>query len=231
MHHLLLFDVDGTLLSCGRQAGRFFLAALEEVFGTVGEPAGYSFAGKTDPAIVLELMGGAGFDEPAILEAMPAVKASYLERLGRELDPTRMRLMPGVLALLEALSRRGDVTLGLLTGNWEQGARTKLEPFGLNRFFDFGAFGEDGADRRLLPPAALERAQSRCGRRFATDQTWIVGDTVHDIDCAGAHGLRVLAVATGTTPRERLEAARPDFLVGSLEEIDPAVHWLGSSTR
>ena len=85
---------------------------------------------------------------------LPEAKRRYAERLERGLDRERMRLLPGVLEVLEDLSRREDVALGLLTGNWEPGARTKLSRFDLNRFFDFGAFGCDGVNRSDLPPVA-----------------------------------------------------------------------------
>ena len=88
-----------------------------------------------------------------------------------------MRLLPGVAELLEALARRDDVALALVTGNWEPGARTKLSRFDLNRFFAFGAFGCDGVDRSDLPPVALERAERIVGRRFAPEEALIIGDS------------------------------------------------------
>ena len=62
--------------------------------------------------------------------------------------------MPGVVELVAALAESGEVALGLLTGNWERGARIKLAPFDLNRYFPFGAFGDDQLHRRGLPPVA-----------------------------------------------------------------------------
>ena len=114
--------------------------------------------------------------------------------------------------------------MALLTGNWEIGARAKLEPFGLNRFFDFGAFGEDGVRRNELVPVAVERAALQLGAPPEPSDVVIIGDTVRDIACGDAHGVPVLAVATGFTPDHRLEEAGarwvvPDLRHASVREI------------
>ena len=125
-----------------------------------------------------------------------------------------MQVLPGIEELLAECAARRDVVLGLLTGNWHGGARIKLARFGLERYFAFGAFGEDGLERSELPPVALERAFEATGRRFAPHQTLIVGDSVRDVECARANGMPVLAVATGWTPAEVLARAGADRVVG-----------------
>jgi phosphoglycolate phosphatase-like HAD superfamily hydrolase len=129
-----------------------------------------------------------------------------------------MTLLPGVVERLEELAAHPQVELALLTGNWEPCARTKLAPFDLNRFFSFGAFGCDAIDRCDLPPFALDRAESHLGRRFAAIDTLVVGDSVHDVACARAHGIPCLAVATGRTSAEELHAAGADRVVADLSE-------------
>lgn len=217
---LILFDIDGTLLECGPQVRPILAEILTKVFGTAGEVATYDFAGRTDPGIVLDLLTEAGMPQEEILARLPEAKRMYVERLERTLDRERMRLLPGVLEVLENLSRREDIALGLLTGNWEPGARTKLSRFDLNRFFDFGAFGCDGVNRSDLPPVALDRAERRLGRRFLPEETLIVGDTLHDVACAKAHGIPVLAVATGRTSAETLRDGGADRVVADLTAID-----------
>ena len=68
--------------------------------------------------------------------------------------------MPGIRELLPALQSRDDILLGLLTGNFEEAARIKLEHFDLWRHFRCGAFGDDAADRNELVPFA-RRARTR----------------------------------------------------------------------
>lgn len=213
---LLLFDVDGTLLSCGRQPGAMFAECLVEVFGTTGDLAGYDFGGKTDGQIVLELMAGAGLAAAEVRNRLPRMRELYLVRLEAELRRESMRLMPGVEETLARLAGRGEHPLALLTGNWEPGARAKLGRFDLNRHFPFGGFGDDGIERHELVPAALARAEAATGRRFAPEEALIIGDTVLDVACARAHGVPVLAVATGRTPAERLAAAGADWVAADL---------------
>ena len=216
---LILFDIDGTLLECGPQAREILSATLQEVYGATGSIDWFDFAGRTDPGIVLDVLKDAGIGEQDILDRIPEVREKYAARLEERLDAGRMRLLPGVPEHLEALAQRDDVVLGLVTGNWEPGARTKLSRFDLNRFFDFGAFGCDGVNRSDLPPLALERAERITGRRFLPEETLIVGDTIHDISCARAHGIPVLAVATGRTTAETLRDSGADRVVADLTEI------------
>lgn len=217
MNRLVLFDIDGTLLSCGRQVGEVFIAAVTEVFGGYQIPEDFSFAGKTDPMIVAELVYSLGFDDREIERRLPEMRRRYVEDLERRLDVRRMRLLPGVLELLRRLEARSDVTLGLLTGNFQDGAWVKLSRFELGEFFPFGAFGDDASDRRGLVPVALERAR-RHAREFAPEETLIVGDTALDVDCAKSAGVPCLAVATGFTPAEKLHEAGADWVFDDLDQ-------------
>jgi phosphoglycolate phosphatase len=203
-----------------------FAAALEEVFGTTQGLDRYNFAGCTDAQAVFELMTAAGFPESEVAARLPRARAAYLAGLETALDRRRMRLLPGVEALLARLHGRADVVLALLTGNWEAGARTKLSRVDLNRYFPFGAFGSDAIHRAELPPIALARAESLLGHRFRPDEALVIGDSVHDVSCAKANGLRVLAVATGKTSAAMLAEAGPDWLAADLDEAGAALTWL-----
>jgi phosphoglycolate phosphatase-like HAD superfamily hydrolase len=127
-----------------------------------------------------------------------------------------MRILPGLPALLDTLAARDDIALGLLTGNFERGARIKLSRVELDGYFPFGSFGDEQFDRNDLPPVALDRAFDLLGRRFDPADTVIVGDSLLDIACAKAHGLKCLAVATGWTSAQTLADAGPDWLVPDL---------------
>ncbi len=215
--HLVLFDIDGTLLRCGPQVGSIFVGALKEIYGGHGRLEGYSFAGKTDPMIVRDLVEAAGWKEEEILPRLGQMRRVYEERLEQGLKREKMCLLPGVVELLESLTGRDDVLIGLLTGNWRSGAQIKLSRFGLERFFSFGAFGDDGLERRDLVPAALERAAKINGGPFAPERVLIVGDTILDVDCARANGIPSLAVSTGFTSAEDLVAAGADWVFPNLE--------------
>lgn len=219
---LVLFDIDGTLLRCGKQVAKHFLGALEAVFGGYHLPERFSFAGKTDPMIAVELVRGLGLDEEEIHARLPRARDLYVEAISRELDRDRMLLLPGVVELLDRLVARQELTVGLLTGNWQGGARAKLSRFDLEGYFPFGAFGDDARDRRGLVPVAMRRAERHAagnpGGPFEPDEVLIVGDTVLDVDCARAAGAKCLAVASGFTEAEELEAAGADWVFDDLRQ-------------
>lgn len=219
IRHLVLFDIDGTLLSCGPQVRPIFAGALSAVYGTAGPIDGYDFSGRTDPGIVRDLMSAAGLAEPAICERLPAMRELYLDGLAQSLDVAQMRLLPHVAELLAELEAEPDVVLGLLTGNWARGAAIKLGRFGLERYFAFGGFGDDGFQRHELVPAALARAEEATGVSFGPERTLIVGDSLQDVGCARHHGVATLAVATGWTPAADLAAAGAEWVVPTLAEF------------
>jgi phosphoglycolate phosphatase-like HAD superfamily hydrolase len=222
-HRLVLFDIDGTLLSSGRAARESVLAALERIFGWKGPGAadGYDFSGKTDPQILRELVGAA-VGEERLGRDLPRALDLYLEELEKRLDPAAVAVKPGIPELVDRLSSDPRVTLGLLTGNVERGARLKLEPPGLNRYFLFGAFGSDSPDRYLLPAVAIERARQSTGRIFAGKSVVIVGDSIHDVACGRSLGVRSVAVATGPTSRDRLLAEKPDAFFEDFSDVGRA---------
>jgi len=217
---LILFDVDGTLLSA-RGAGRLAVGrALSTVYGATGPLERYDFRGKTDPQIVFDLMRAAGREAEDIRRSLDRFYDAYVNELERLLaDGTRVEVMPGIGELVPALAARDDALVGLLTGNIERGAHLKLRPTGLLPLFSVGAYGSDDADRRRLPSIACARARAVTGRRFPFESVTIVGDTPLDIDCARACGARIVAVATGHHAAEELSACAPDLLFDDFTDV------------
>ena len=221
---LFLFDIDGTLVNAGG-AGRIAVShALTEVYGTAGPIDGYDFRGRTEPRIVLDLLGDAGWNETDIRARL----AIYFEVYLRELDAlvadgARVRVLPGVADVVRALSAREDAVVGLLTGNIEPGARVKLRSTGLWPLFRVGAFGSDDADRRRLPAVARQRARETLGHDIPFDRVTIIGDTPLDVDCARACGALAVAVATGRYTGAELSTCAPDVLFPDLADVPAAL--------
>ena len=227
---LILFDIDGTLLTAGGAPRRAFRRALIEHFGTEGDEARTDFSGKTDPQIVYEIMGRAGFDDDRIEARIAEFFEHYLAGLERELArEAGHRLHPGAARLVEVLAADPRVLLGLVTGNVERGARLKLERFDLWRFFPVGAFGSDDRDRDRLPQIAIERTVRLTGRAFAGADAVVIGDTPADIRCARAAGALAVAVASGRPTRAELAACEPDVLLDSLTEWPELLAAIGLS--
>ncbi|HEY3186139.1 MAG TPA: HAD family hydrolase [Solirubrobacteraceae bacterium] len=215
---LVLFDIDGTLVT-SRGAGRRAMGqALVETFGATGPLGEYDFRGKTDLRIVRDLMGAAGIAPAQIQARLADCFAAYVRALEEAMATAVIDVMPGIPALLRELAGREDVVLGLLTGNIEAGARVKLGPTGLLPYFRLGAYGSDDADRSCLPPIAAARAERLVGRPFSPDRIVVIGDTPLDVACARACGAVAVAVATGFHPMEDLVACAPDLLFADLAD-------------
>jgi phosphoglycolate phosphatase-like HAD superfamily hydrolase len=196
---LVLFDIDGTLLWTDDAGRRAIHRALIEIFGTTG-PADHWFDGKTDPQIVRELMRVAGHGDDHIDQRMPTLLDRYVACLEEELrDPGHAaRVLPGVPVLLDALAERGDVILGLLTGNLATGARAKLAAVGIDPArFVVGAYGSDHELRPELPAIAQRRAVELLGIEIPGRAVVVIGDTPADIQCGRGIGARAIGVATG----------------------------------
>src|SRR5262245_28793852 len=131
---LALFDIDGTLITDGGAAREAYAHALENVYGFRTDLRRYDFSGRTDPQITHMVLGDAGLSREEIDAAMPELWVHYLDALERT-APGRVRELPGVRELLDALAADARVVLGLLTGNIERGARVKLGNASLNEFF------------------------------------------------------------------------------------------------
>jgi phosphoglycolate phosphatase-like HAD superfamily hydrolase len=224
---LLLFDVDGTLVTA-RGAGRRALArALEQVFGTAGAIGTYDLRGATDRAIVHDVMTQAGFAADAVYARLDDCFEAYARALAGEIgDGSGVVVLPGVAEVIRRLDGHAGAMLGLVTGNIEEGARIKLEPAGLWPYFRTGAFGSDDADRRRLPSLAARRAHALVGYPFRPDEVVVIGDTPRDVECARAFGAMAVAVASGMCSREELAATGPDVLLDSLADVEEIVRAL-----
>lgn len=221
---LVLWDVDGTILSAQGAGRRALSRALEQVYGTSGAMGGFDFRGRTDISIVLELMCGAGLAADAVRASMGDCFEVYTRALADEIgDGRRVRVLPGVSDLVARLSATPSVVLGLVTGNIEDGARIKLMPTGLWPHFRTGAYGSDHADRRQLPSLAARRAHALTGHAFRREDVLVLGDTPADVECARAFGAVAVAVATGQHSRDELAAERPDMLFESFADVDAAI--------
>lgn len=216
MPTVVLFDVDGTLITCGG-AGR---AAMEAAFrDTVGrdDVCGFSFAGHTDRAIAREGLRGAGLepDEAAI----DAFLDRYLSHLQPAIDRSeRYAVYDGVTELLDALEGRDGWAIGLGTGNVERGARAKLRRGDLAERFGFGGFGCDHEERPRLIAAGAARGAARLGVAVEACRVIVIGDTVRDVDAARAIGARCIGVATGSTGADALRERGADLAVDALTD-------------
>ncbi|MGE3274726.1 MAG: HAD family hydrolase [Vicinamibacterales bacterium] len=222
---LLLFDIDGTLILSGGAGGRAMTRAFHAVFGHDEAFAGVHMAGRTDRFLLGAALAHAGV--PDTDEAHRRFYDAYIPMLEEELwqPPTRgpHTVLPGVAALLPLIQASPGAHLALLTGNQGDAARIKLTHFGLWDFFPWGVFGDESEDRDELGRTALRRAVEHGVPASAIARAVVIGDTPQDIGTARAAGARAVAVATGSYPREVLEAAGADLVLDDLGDVERAL--------
>lgn len=217
--HVILFDIDGTLLHSGGAGQAGIERALELAFGVTAPTDGIPTAGRTDRGIGRDLIRFHGLEECD--STLARLQETYLRVLPDELASRQGGVYPGVRELLARLSGRDDVRLGLLTGNYREAAWQKLRHFGLAEHFAFGGFGDDHADRDDVARQALAAAaEHHAPQTIDREKLWVIGDTPADVRCGRAIGARVIAVATGMYSTEELRPSAPDHLFADFADVE-----------
>jgi len=224
---LLLFDIDGTLILSGGAGLRGINRAFEQLYGIANILDGITLSGRTDDKIMMDAY--AKTDMSFSYPELEKFKHLYFQLIGEEMhaDGSSKRTMPGIDELLPTLAERENVYMGLLTGNWEKSGRAKLDHFGLNKYFDFGAFSDDSSNRNELAPIAIKRFAEKYAIKPDADQVYVIGDTPADIHCAKPHGVISVAVAAAAHSVDDLEPHDPDFLFENLTATKEILKILG----
>lgn len=216
----VLFDIDGTLVTT-RGAGReAFALAVHEAY-SIPLPQAHEaigridFRGGTDEVLLERVAAELGLSLPRFHD--PLIDA-YLRVLDRTMTPARVAALPGVQTLVRELEARGDIRVGLLTGNIRAGAQKKLAVVALDWLVTRpGGFAEDGRDRPAIAAEALR--QMTAGGADA-GRVVVIGDTQHDVSAARSIGAAAIAVTTGGTDRDVLVDSGADLVLDSLERLD-----------
>lgn len=212
---LVLFDIDGTLITSGGAGARSWRHAFEQLHGVPADIDSHSQAGETDPVVARKTFEGAIGREPTERE-LAAIFALYLRRLSHEVAASEgYRVLEGASEMLTRLSDAG-IMLGIVSGAMEGAARVKLGRADLNRFFLFGGYGTDSPDRTKLTTAAIDHASMLHDHAVDPAHVSVVGDTPLDVAAARAVGAVAVAVASGSYTVDELAATGADHVLPSL---------------
>lgn len=216
--HVCLFDIDGTMLHTGGAGKVAMEMAIQELLSDGRPIEGISTAGRTDRSIASDLFEF--YNKPFNEESLQQFHDTYLQRLPAVLADLEGEVLPGVVEILETLTGRDDVLVGLLTGNFREGAKHKLSRFDINHYFSFGGFGDLHHHRDDVAREALAEIEQRVEGDVDTSKVWVIGDTPADVQCGRAIGANVVAVATGIYTREQLQPTDPDCLWDDLSDTN-----------
>ncbi|MEX0721438.1 MAG: HAD family hydrolase [Balneolaceae bacterium] len=215
-HHpwVILFDIDGTLLTVDRNFNRLFLRELlDELDINYPDMEKDPFSGRTDHDIFTSFLVNHDFDNALYQQ----FKSTYLQKLEERLTNNLVKRHDFVDEAIEYFSG-SDFIRGLLTGNYPPAASLKLKAANIHHDFAFGAFGEFDRDRNQLPLLAITQIKERLGFDPDPSKFVVIGDTPRDVICAKSAGMKCIAVTTGKFLREELEAQQPDLVIENLSE-------------
>jgi phosphoglycolate phosphatase len=219
-YRILLFDIDGTLVSTGGAGAVAWKRAFEELHGIPADIGQFTDAGMTDPDVGARTFEAVIGREPTPHE-LALVVQRRLEHLREAVAESKgYRVLPGVPERLRQLSRAGHL-LGIITGNGDGAAHIKLARGDLNRWFTFGAYASAGLDRPGIVRQAIARGEAMLGRDVPNTEIYVIGDTPLDILAAHAAGCTAIAVATGHYDSAALREAGADHVLETLEEELP----------
>jgi phosphoglycolate phosphatase len=217
---ILLFDIDGTLVTTGGAGAVAWRHAFEELHGIPADIGQFTDAGMTDPDV-----GAATFEAVLGRRPTPHELAQLLQRRLEHLpeavaESEGYRVLPGVPERLRQLSRAGHL-LGLITGNGDGAAFIKLSRGDLMRWFTFGAYSIGGLDRAGIVRRAVARGEAMLGTDVPNEDIFVIGDTPRDIQAAHAAGCSAIGVATGHFDATALREAGADHVIETLEQELP----------
>ena len=215
MKKLVLFDLDGTLVDAGGCGQRALERAMKELYGQKPHIEHALISGRTDLDNFSLVYGLLKKGKKPTAAELKKIKTSYLEFLAQEvqisLQHKKYNLVKGVRKFLEFLAQDKDIILGLGTGNLEEGAKLKLEPSGLFKFFSLGGYGEDGHSREEMLQAAVKRAEKKFKIKLTPDQVFVIGDTHRDIVAAKNCGFHSAVITTGFGDAQKIQRAAAEL--------------------
>jgi phosphoglycolate phosphatase len=216
---LFLFDIDGTLINSGGAGGTAMRRAFSALWGLEDGFSRIEFSGRTDRAILRDAWSAHNVSTNSFVHDLARFKRAYLRRLPHTLGECRGTVLEGVIETLQLLGTDADATVALATGNFRNGATLKLRHYGLLDYFCAGGYGDRAETREDMLAEAL-RACRPLGNHA---DVFVIGDTVHDVASARAHGAVAVGVTTGPADAEMLSAAGADVVIESMSQAPAAL--------
>jgi len=223
---LILFDIDGTLVSqdgasvfeMKPEGETKFSYAIRTVFGKQIHVDMTKFNGYVDRSILWYSADSVGIKRSDFERELPRLAVemhNYMKQ--SNLDVSLYHPIETARQFVDLVIDSKTIAYGILSGNVQSIGQWKLDKAGYNHMFQFGVYGEEADDRIELAKKTAIRADAFFHTTFAARDISVIGDTVHDVRCGKAIGAHTIAVMTGRHHDPTvLDAEHPDFLVDTL---------------
>lgn len=214
--NLLIWDIDGTLITCKGSGMRAMTSAFKSFYGVENGFENVNMAGRVDYSIIEE----ACFRHNVKFKEIDEFYSIYASHLEKDLEENKeIIVFNGVEQILNETSGSKEFVNIIGTGNCEVGAWLKLKRLNLDSYFETGGFGTNYPNRVNVIDKAIMMARKRYKMAFDDlNKIYIIGDTPADIACGKELKVKSVAIATGGYSVEYLEKYSPDFLLDSLKE-------------
>jgi phosphoglycolate phosphatase len=226
MKILVLFDIDGTILTFNNKLGKkVFIDFLEEYLSMeVPDTSIPDFSGMTDLNILQLISENLNIPFGIIEKNIEKFWMNLNIHFSKFCIEENFEVLPGIRELIIELHNNESVIIGLLTGNCRSNAYSKLKAVSLDHYFNFGSFGCDFADRNLLPKVAIKRANEKyLDIQFNNRNTIILGDSPKDIECARNNNIPVISTATGNFSIDQLNSFQPNYTFNNFSDYKKVV--------
>ena len=207
--HLLIFDLDGTLIdskldlvhSVNAARGLMNLPAISEALVS-------SYVGNGVPMLMRRALG------PEASEADVARGIEFFLKYYREHMLDNTRLYPGVQEALDSL-RAAGAKLAVLTNKPVKFSRSLVQGLGLDQHF-FQVYGGNSFDQKKPAPVGIETLLAESGA--PRESTIMVGDSGVDVQTARNAKVKACGVSYGFQPQTFVEYP-PDFVVDDMRQL------------
>jgi beta-phosphoglucomutase-like phosphatase (HAD superfamily) len=204
MTHLVMFDIDGTLVDSARVDSQLYVRAVRETLGgdVYIDETWRPYAHVTDSGILDEILVQHRFPEP-LDPVRSEVKRRFIELVRGHFNGNSsvVREIRGATALLEALRARSDVRIAIATGGWAETALMKLAAIGVSVEGIGFASSSDAHARTKIMELAAERAL----RGVVPATRTYLGDGAWDKRASAELGFRFIAIGRALEHEPRFD--------------------------
>lgn len=226
MKRLILFDIDGTLVTGKHGHPKSFSDAIKVVHNIDFKVDWKEIQGMTDQQILTESLLKEGIPKEIIKKNMNQYMDEMKKSFDKSIKDSIIHPLKGVKDLLIKLKSDGAL-LGLVTGNLVSIAQAKLEKLGLWKYFDVGGFGSDNISRTKLVKIAIKRAQDKFNFHF-DNNVILFGDAPQDMNAGIKAEIHTIGVTTGVYSKKELQSVGAKIIIDSLKDTNNVMDLIAS---